>query len=420
VFRPRTEFELLREHEECCLEWVNAFPPHTTHRTDEPGYACLVAGPDPVAEESAKEAVYRGAAGFLAELFPKLPPQSTVGVLARTNVAVGRIVHELRRQGLPASEEGGNPLNDSAAVQIVLSAMQLADHPGDSIALFHVKHSPLGPLLDLPRDATPEQAAAAGEHIRRALQTRGYGAVVADWAAGLTGHCNARELDRLRQLTALADEYEGIATLRPSEFARYVEARGVEDPRTARIRVITVHKAKGLEFDVVLLPQLDEQLFKPPKFVAYREQGAEAVEASAGIATRRCSGCPPDIRAAFQQTSDRAVRERERILRVADPRRAGAVHVCPAGRAGHADIRGHPPPCARPSGNAVYGRSGAVRVRRSRLARACRARPAARRRCRRVATVAATAAAASARRHAAPWTRVAGAVATEVATQFVD
>jgi ATP-dependent helicase/nuclease subunit A len=66
-----------------------------------------------------------------------------VGVLVRKNQTVGKLIFELRRQHVLASEEGGNPLTDSAAVLIVLSALRMADHPADTVACFHLAHSPL-------------------------------------------------------------------------------------------------------------------------------------------------------------------------------------------------------------------------------------------------------------------------------------
>ena len=40
-----------------------------------------------------------------------------------------------------ACEHGGNPLTDSPQVTIVLSALLMADHPGDTASLFHVSTS---------------------------------------------------------------------------------------------------------------------------------------------------------------------------------------------------------------------------------------------------------------------------------------
>ena len=329
VFQPRTDFPLMPDHEAAFVDWVNRFPEHTTQRSDVPGYACLVVGPQPGPQQSAKEAVFAGAADFLAELFPKLPPDATVGVLARKNDAVGRLVRELRQRGLPASEEGGNPLTDSAGVQIVLSAMKLADHPEHSIARYHVAHSPLGPVLELPVHADPADVCEVAAHIRRQLQADGYGAVVSRWTDAFTPHCNGRELDRLRQLTALADDYDALATLRPSDFVRYVEASRIEDPRTAPIRVMTVHKAKGLEFDVVLLPQLDEILFQPrPTFVAFREHAAEAAVRICRYRNKSMQRLlPPDIQDAFRQTDERELREALSVLYVSLTRAAKALYM---------------------------------------------------------------------------------------------
>ena len=60
----------------------------------------------------------------------------------------------LRDRGISASQDGGNPLTDSAAVELVLSLVHLADHPGDGICAFHVGTSPLA--VHLPADPRKE------------------------------------------------------------------------------------------------------------------------------------------------------------------------------------------------------------------------------------------------------------------------
>ena len=44
-----------------------------------------------------------------------------IGVLVRRNDAVARLIFEWRLRGMEASEEGGNPLTDSPAVEVILS-----------------------------------------------------------------------------------------------------------------------------------------------------------------------------------------------------------------------------------------------------------------------------------------------------------
>jgi ATP-dependent exoDNAse (exonuclease V) beta subunit len=153
-------------------------------------------------------------------------------------------------------------------VQIILSALTLADHPGDSIARFHVATSRLSGLVGLKLDAPKRQVEAAAAGIRRALLESGYEGVIARWAAALRPDCDAREWTRLRQLATLASEYDARATLRPGDFVRWIDRKRVEDPSQSNVRVMTIHKAKGLEFDIVVLPELDWPWWRAPDCVS--------------------------------------------------------------------------------------------------------------------------------------------------------
>ena len=61
---------------------------------------------------------------------------------------------------------------------------------------------------------------------------------------------------RIESPTQLGYERQRRQSTRPTEFVRYIRETKVTDPSNARIRVMTVHQAKGLEFDIVILPDL--------------------------------------------------------------------------------------------------------------------------------------------------------------------
>lgn len=163
-------------------------------------------------------------------------------------------MHVLRELKIDASGEGGQFLTDDPAVNVVLSALILADHPGDRVAWFHVSSSPLGAVVGATREAQP---AAVSQRIRSGLIELGYAGLIARWAEALAPSCNARSVHRLTQLIEVADTYDTAGSLRPSRFVDHARATQVEEPSAASVRVMTIHRSKGLEFDAVVLPELE-------------------------------------------------------------------------------------------------------------------------------------------------------------------
>ena len=84
-----------------------------------PGYVLVKNGIVRDAEASKEEegdaAELRYSAEMIAELASNAPGQS-IGVLFRENRKVAMMIDLLRQSGVSASQEGGNPLADSAAV----------------------------------------------------------------------------------------------------------------------------------------------------------------------------------------------------------------------------------------------------------------------------------------------------------------
>ena len=111
------------------------FKPHKTRRSELPGRVTVQYGPE--GEEKASKDRFKkvGARNNkmldqmvlqIAEYHQKCPDR-TIGVLTRTNRTIAETIFKLRQAGIEASQEGGNFLTDSAAVETVLAAIQLAD-----------------------------------------------------------------------------------------------------------------------------------------------------------------------------------------------------------------------------------------------------------------------------------------------------
>lgn len=244
--------------------WTSQFPDHEAVYSTRPGYVAIETAPlqeKSAGENSASqpEATLAFAAGRITELTEKTPDCS-IGVLVRKNASVARLTYELNRRGVLASEEGGRPLTDAASVRIILSTLRWVDQPGDKTAWFHTVHSPLSVGLGMAVNASPRQRAQLAAKIRTTLATEGYGDTIRQWAESLVAHSSAREASRLRQLVELAHRYEPQASLRPGDFVRMAKQQKVSAPEAASVRVMTIHQAKGLQFDIVVLPELDDSL----------------------------------------------------------------------------------------------------------------------------------------------------------------
>ncbi|MEZ5941572.1 MAG: UvrD-helicase domain-containing protein [Planctomycetaceae bacterium] len=328
AFRGMPKHDALEVYEPTVQRWSGEFPSHDT-ALDIPGYATLRTFPD--FSDVTGEAKKLTTASYVAEYVKKLAseaPGCSVGVLVRKNATVNRIVFELNRRGVACSEEGGNPVTDSAAVQLVLSLLQIADHPGDTVSRYHVAQSPWGEKLGFTDHANDELADELARHVRQQIMQRGYGAVLNTWMHQLAPECNARELQRLRQLVSLGDTFDIRASLRTRDFIRFVETQKIADASEAPVRVMNIHQSKGLEFDIVVLPELDEALAKAPDYYTLGPNRLAPPEFVAVQQSREMFALlPEELRAAYDDAMDRQCTESLCVLYVGMTRAVHALHM---------------------------------------------------------------------------------------------
>jgi len=274
VFDNLNQSELLAKHSnEGVVQWLKSYSLHHSARPTARGFATVHTTATNESFTRPNDPCMDCMIGKVVEIVRDIHEKNksaTIGVLVRnnTNQKIQRIVQKLRThtsQPVFASEYGGNPLTDSAPVTVILSALLLADHPGDTAALFHVSTSPIGESLGLSPTSNRKDACQLSEELRRRLVNQSYADVIKELSAPLFANASDRDQYRLWQLVELAQSFEHDECLRPSEFVAFVKKKRIVDPSSSKVQVMTVHASKGLGFDAVVVCDMHESLWKPPK-----------------------------------------------------------------------------------------------------------------------------------------------------------
>ena len=239
--------------------WKETFQEHVAAHQGMAGSARLLAAERPADE--AGSSVAGASADRLAiatgvELVRRSfedDPGASIALIVRSGKHLRSAMAMLKRLGVPASEARGNPLTDAPVVAAAASLLQATDHPGDTAALHHVARSPLGAALGMS-DAS--EARSVAEQWRRRIADRGVAAALERWYEAVAAETDAHGSARFLQLLALADRFDAERGGTGGAFARVAETKRVDEPGGTRVRVMTIHGSKGLEFDHVVVPCL--------------------------------------------------------------------------------------------------------------------------------------------------------------------
>ena len=202
-----------------------------------------------------------------------------IGILVRTNASIAMLMQLLAARGIACSEDGGNPLSNYSAVQLILSALSLIEHPENSVAQFHVCHSPLAEMFGCcPESSNANIACAASLRFRRQFAANGFQSLLNELVLALEPHVDAVQFTRLEHLLVFADTFTFSLGFRLDEFIAAVENERFSDPEASRVRVMTIHQSKGLEFDAVILPTLESTLApRAPTYAVARNPNTQEI-----------------------------------------------------------------------------------------------------------------------------------------------
>lgn len=240
---------------EAAAEWNANWREHHTAWPEREGQAALL-----LADDEA------GRWATTLRLLQELRPTErglTCAVLVRKNDVGARLADFLRREGgLAAVAEADLRVGtDNPAATALGALLQSAAHPEDGEARRIVAMSPLAGLLAAGAGDGVPSADRLSRRVLAAVETDGFEAWFATWARRLEAVLapeDAFSRLRLRQLIAAGRAYDETGGREVDAFLRFLAEYTVREPEGAGVvRVLTVHKSKGLGFDVVLLPDLE-------------------------------------------------------------------------------------------------------------------------------------------------------------------
>ncbi|MDE0332184.1 MAG: UvrD-helicase domain-containing protein [Nitrospinae bacterium] len=240
-----------------------------------------------------------------------------VAVLFRTRTGYPQFEDAFRGAGVPFVTDGGYGFYDKFEVGAVVSVLAAVARPGDSLALAAALRSPLYGFSDveiaryfLKTQEPPEELKEAVREIRllhevkknssaRAMLEEIYRRTGA-FELFLASSGGEQRVANLVKLLDTAHEFAAGGRRGADAFAAHLEAqyelgREAKEPEafldargSEAVRFMTIHQAKGLEFPVVALADLeskDDQ--RSESRVANHEKGNEAVELHLGSGARR-------------------------------------------------------------------------------------------------------------------------------------
>lgn len=337
--------------------WPASYQPSVAHRTDRGGsvrlFELLPGGGEDEPDSREAELLARELGDMIARGLmvrdkdgegggrPRAVQYGDCAILIQSRTKLKQYEQALRQAGVPFRVVGGIGFYEEDEIQALLNVLFFLWNRDDRLACAVALKSPLFglsdaelyeltrtgvPMLDALEQTRPDAAALlrawiglAGLVPLAALIHR----IVADTAAYVRfGRRNAQALFNIDKLLDTAREFDrrGYTTLQDFvEWIKNIRAAEQREPTAdmnlpgfaGAVSIMTVHKAKGLEYPVVFLPGMNQQ----PKSAAAGPQ--VLVESDDVVRMAKKDAANPLYQEMWEREKEELRREHQRLLYVA-------------------------------------------------------------------------------------------------------
>ena len=236
-------------------EWE--FQNHSTIHDERLGYATWIT---PNTNEGNKfEARLEIAATIINEIDP-IKKGIDIGVLVQTKKIGNEVTEYLREHtGIKITNEADisiatdNPLNIA-----LVSIFRCAAHPSDDFSWTHLKMTPFWKIINDKFSNIEEFS----HNVRSSVWRNQFAKTVKSWISSLEIDLDDFNLMRAEQFYTAACIYDRRGGRSIDDFIRFMESYKLrETGQTGSVQVMTIHKSKGLDFDAVILPEIEGNSF---------------------------------------------------------------------------------------------------------------------------------------------------------------
>ncbi|HEX4153122.1 MAG TPA: UvrD-helicase domain-containing protein [Steroidobacteraceae bacterium] len=303
-------------------------------------------------------------------------PEWRIAILVRARAHARDIALALRGRGIPFRAVDIEPLQDRAVVRDLVMLIRALIHLGDRTAWLAVLRAPwsglpLSELLTIARSGSIVWDSVCDEAVLRALSAEGAERcrrlrkifedafrvqthtslvrwVERSWLAlgGPACATDERGLAHVRTVFARLRELGEQGLPDAAELERHFADLYADGGAAGAVEIMTIHKAKGLEFDLVVVPGLDRHARQDASQLLLTHQFARTGRDGMIMAARPAVGAGTDRLFEFLRTQarDASALEAQRLLYVACTRAKAELHL-------YAAVGLHEDPDAAPGEN---------------------------------------------------------------------